>query len=343
MEIGQYISDLLNKHNEVSLPGFGTFFKQSTSAYFNEAEGIFYPPSEKIDFRSEENSSSLLVNHIIKNKHISESSALYFIERFCENLNKNLNKDLSTVISPLGTLLKTDSGYVLESPSINGPSFFGLKPIKVPDTSNNNIKANGPELEGTLVNSVEKTVSSSKGVWITFAILFLIATIGGLAYFFYPQYFKNIKFSANNTPKNKITAPVVRRDSIKDSVSFADSIVRQLESQGMQGAQVEKARDTFKISSTVTSPDTLKAAPQAEKVYEIIVASFGLKREAETSLRNLRHRGIDAKIVFDVRRPKFKISIGTFPSMEAASKEKKRIQQDLFRDAWILTVINKKN
>lgn len=340
MDIGQYISDLLNKHNEVSLPGFGTFFKQSTSAYFNEAEGIFYPPSEKIDFKSEENSSSLLVNHIIENKHISESSALYFIERFRENLNKNLNKDLSTIINPLGTLLKTDSGYVLESPTINGASFFGLKPIKVPDAPNN--KAIHPAIEETVENSDEKTISSSKGIWITFVILFLIATIGGLAYFYYPQYFKNINFSANNKPKDKIIAPIIRRDSIKDSVSFADSIVRQLESQGMHGAQVEKAQDTVRISST-TSPDTLKVAPQAEKVYEIIVASFGLKKEAETSLRNLRHRGIDAKIVFDVRRPKFKISIGTFTSMEAASKEKKRIQQDLFGDAWILTVINKEN
>lgn len=341
MDIGQYISDLLNKHNEVSLPGFGTFFKQSTSAYFNEAEGIFYPPSERIDFRSEENSSSLLVNHIIENKHISESSALYFIERFCENLNKNLNKDLSAIISPLGILLKTDSGYLLESPSINGASFFGLKPIKVPDASDN--KVTQPALEETLVYSDEETVSSSKGIWITFAIFLLIATIGGLAYFYYPQYFKNINFSAKNKPGNKIIAPIIRRDSIKDSVSFADSIVRQLESQGMHGAQVEKAQDTFKISSTVSSPDTLKVMPQAEKVYEIIVASFGLKREAETSLRNLRHRGIDAKIVLDARRPKYKISIGTFTSMEAAGKERKRIQQDLFRDAWILTVINKEN
>lgn len=345
MDIGQYISELLKEHNEVSLPGLGTFFKQRVSAYFNEAERTFYPPVEKIVFKAEEGSSSLLVNHIIASKQLSESSARYFIERFCENIKNTLNKNSSVIIAPLGTILKTDSGYTLESDSNKSASFFGLKPIKEPAAHIGRapIATHTPIEEETLEYTSERSVSSSKGIWITLTVLFLLGTISGLAYFYYPQYFKNINFPSNNKPSRKAFKPVIKRDSIRDSVSFADSIVRQLESQGMHGAQVEKAKDTLKISSKITSPDTLEITPQAKKTYAIIVASFGLKSEAETSIKNLRHRGIDAKILVDSRKPKFKVSIGTFTTIEAAKKENKRIQQDLIKDAWVLTVINKEN
>lgn len=345
MDIGQYISELLQEHNEVSLPCLGTFFKQSVSAYFNEAERTFYPPAEKIDFKQEEGSSSLLVNHIIASKQISESSALYFIERFCENINNTLNQNSSVIIAPLGTLLKTDSGYTLESDSNKGAPFFGLKPIKeaAAHIARAPIDTNAPIEEESLEYTGERPASKSKGIWIALSILFLLVAIAGLVNSYYPQYFKNINFSSNNKPSSKAFKPVIKRDSIRDSVSFADSIVRQLESQGMHGAQVEKAKDTLNISSKIISPDTLEIAPQPKKTYAIIVASFGLKSEAETSIRNLRHRGIDAKIIVDSRKPKFKVSIGTFTTIEAANKENKRIQQDLIKDAWVLTVINKEN
>ncbi len=344
MDIGQYISDLLNEHNEVSLPGFGTFFKRSRSAYYNEAEGIFYPPADIIDFKSEEEGSPLLVNFIVDSKHISEASALYFIERFCENLKSTLNRDLSATISPLGSLHKTNDGYSLEPMSTQGAAFFGLKPIKDSHTAvidhrkNNDIQAPEQQLE----YAEEKSGSSSKGIWIILSIIVLLFALGGLAFFYYPELFKNLNLQTNNKPRPKTVSPVIKPSTIKDSVSFADSLVKELEKQGMHGAQVEKAQDTLR-SNITTSLDSTKKASQPDKVYEVIVASFGLKREAEASVRNLRHRGIDAKIVVDSKKPKYKVSLGTFTTMVAANKEKKRIQQELIKDAWILTVINKEN
>lgn len=346
MDIGQYISDLLNEHNEVSLPGFGTFFKRSVSAYYNETEGLFYPPAEVIDFKSEETSSSHLVNYIRDSKHISETSALYFIERFCENLKNNINRDLNASILPLGILRKIGNSYQFEPSPTNGASSFGLKPIKEPGSITTNIPQIEDDLapEEHLVLVEKKSRSGSKGIWVTLFVLLLIAAFASLAHFYYPDLFKNLNFQADNKPNTKIVTPVIKRSSVQDSVSFADSVVNELEKQGIHGAQVEKARDTLSSNINITkSPDSTETAPQPDKVYEIIVASFGLRKEAEVSVRNLRHRGIDAKIYVDVKKPKYKVSLGTFTTMTAANKEKRRIQQELIKDAWILTVTNKEN
>lgn len=337
MDIAQYIADLLNEHHEVSLPGIGTFYKRNVSAFYNESEGLFYPPSHKIDFKAEEGSDATLVSHIVSSKHISESSALYFIERFCENLRNSLDKESNVSLSPLGSLSKKDGGYTFEAgtqqPALE---YFGLKPVKEPKVSDMPYAA---EEDETLLS--DRPSSGSRSVFIVLAILLLLATATGLAYYFYPQYFKNFTLPGSNKPAQKAPAPVLKRDSIQDSVSFADSIVEQLEKEGMPGAQVEEAPDTLNISTQATRPDSIKAEPKPEKVYEVIVASFGLKREAETSVRNLRRKGIDAKVVIDDKKPKFKVSIGSFTSMSAAHKENRRVQQGVNKDAWILTVTNK--
>lgn len=344
MDIAQYISDLLKEHDEVGLPGIGTFFKKGVSAYFNNAEGIYYPPGHKIDFRQDDGSSSILINHIVQSKHISEPSALYFIERFCENVQKSLDRNSNVDISPLGTLLITGDSYTLQSDSTSaGSKFFGLKPIKEFEVLSKASVASTSQDNKAISESVIEEVpsSNSKGIWITLAIVLLLGSGIALAYFYYPQYFKNLNFSSNKKPQNKVVKPVVA-PVIKDSVSFADSLVKEFEQQGMQ-AEVEKAPDSVTISSNITTPDSLKVtAANPVTTYEIIVASSASKRDAEASVRRLRKKGIDAKVITNARRPKFKVSVGTFTSKNAADKEHSRIKKELIKDAWILTITNKK-
>ncbi|MGV3508186.1 MAG: SPOR domain-containing protein, partial [Sphingobacteriaceae bacterium] len=277
--------------------------------------------------------------------HISESSAQYFVERFTENVKKGLDKNRSATIAPLGTLHNSENGYSFQSESISSSDFFGLKPVKEPELIKQAPLANAvpakSERKEIIAEETTSSSSNSKGIWITLFVILTVAAIGAIVYFSYPQYFKNLKFSTEKKPNNKAAKPVAV-PVIKDSVSFADSLVSELEKQGMN-AEVEKAPDSITISSNTTTPDSLKVAPKPAKVYEIIVASFGLKREAETSVKALRRKGIDAKVVEDTKKPKFKVSIGTFTVKTTADKERKRIQQELTKDAWILTITNKEN
>lgn len=349
MDIAQYISDLLNQHSEVSLPGIGTFFKRNVSAVYNEADSTYYPPSYKIDFRSEEVSDSKLISHIVENKHISESSASYFIERFCENIKKSIEQESNASISPLGTLIKKDDSYYLESDSTYaGLGYFGLSPIKELEISQrDHALADAAAITSNVsVPSEEESTGGSKTFLIILSILLALGILAGLAYYFYPQYFKNLVPKENKEPVKKVVVPAIKQDSIQESVAFADSIIRNLEEQGLEG-EVEKAPDSINITTKAApvtqTPDTVETKPRPAKVYEVIVASFGLKREAEQSVKNLRKKGIDAKIVVDKNKPKFKVSIGTFTTMSAANKENKRVQEGVRKDSWILTVINKEN
>lgn len=344
MDIAQYISDLLNEHNEVSLPGIGTFFKRNVNAHYNADEGLYYPPSRKIDYKAEEGSDSTLVQHIVNSKHISESSAMYFVERFCDNLRKNLDQGSKVTISPLGTLFKKQSGYALEQSELQSSlEHFGLKPVK-------EFQFSGEHSTGTAASpatdlsepKAESAPSGSKGVFIVLGILLVLGILTGLAYYFYPQYFKNLTLPGSKAPSKKTAPlPLPQTDSLEESEALADTILKNLEREGLHGAEVEKAPDTLNISTTASAADTLKTPALPPKTYEVIVASFGLKKEAENSIKNLRKAGIDAKVVVDTKKPKYKVSIGGFPTMQAANKEKLRIQKGVNKDAWILTVTNK--
>lgn len=359
MDIAQYISDLLAEHEEVSLEGIGTFVKQKTSAFFDASDGLYFPPSYKINFKAgNPSTSALLINHIITNKRISESSALYFIERFIDNIKSTLDKDSSATVAPLGKLVNTSDGYIFESDSKNeSAEFFGLTEIKEAHiiTKSSDFVADAATTtvtEHAIVDDDDEFVndeprSGGKGIWITLLLLALLAGFIAVAYYYYPQYFKNLIPKETKKVTPKVVKPIIiaaDTTAANDSLSFADSIVNQLEKEGLNGS-VEKAQDTVKIStnSTTTKADTAKVEPKPKKIYEIIIASFGLKSEAQAFVRSQRKSGIDAAVITDTKKPKFKVSIGSFPTMKAATKEKKRVQQEFNKDAWILTVINNDN
>ncbi len=102
----------------------------------------------------------------------------------------------------------------------------------------------------------------------------------------------------------------------------------------------QRTPDTVLVTTKATTPDSIKVKPKPLKTYEIIIASFGLKNEAEHAAKAYRKKGIDATVVADTKKPKYKVSIGSFATRTAANKENRRVQQELSKDAWILTVNN---
>ncbi|MBC7916126.1 MAG: SPOR domain-containing protein [Pyrinomonadaceae bacterium] len=351
MDIAKFISDLLNEYHEVSLPGIGTFYTKNASSYFND--GKYYPPSQSIEFKEDNGSADTLIQHIIKVKHISESSALYFIERFCENLTTTIKTDKEVDIAPLGVLTKADSGYrFTASPDWKSTSFFGLPAINEAGIIPNEHKFRAaiPVAEGVSSTSLEEFDEEnedesprSSALWISILLLVLVAGFAGLAYVYYPQSFRTLFSQKNKAPKAKVAVPVIKPKAIvKDSVSFADSILNELEKQGMQGSEVKKTPDSVSITTkpVTAAADTIKT-PIPSTTFEIIIASFGLRSEAQRSAKAFIKKGMDARVIEDTKKPKFKISIGSFPSSSAAHKENRRVQKEITPDSWVLTLKNK--
>lgn len=348
MDIAQYISDLLKEHQEVGLPEIGTFSKEDVSARL--LDGVFFPPSEQVTFSSDRGSqSALLVNHIVVEKNISESSAIYFIERFCANLKDNLRKGDKVEVLPLGYLSESESNYNFEAlEHWPAKGSFGLSPVtetelKSPSVHVAEINTSAPAQNAKIISEnveLEEAAPASrgKGIWITIALLLIVGAVAGALYVTNPQYFSRFKKQAGKQPSPKAIAVPVP-DTIKQSESFADSILQELEAQGMHGTEVVKTPDTVNV--TIAEADTPKPTAQSPaKVYEIIVASFGLQTEAEQAIKTYRKRNIDAKLVIDTKKPKFKVGVGTFTTSEAAHKENRRVQSEMTKDAWVLTIKN---
>jgi len=86
MDVSLYISELLKKNGEIIVPGLGFLVRARKSAYYNEAEGKFYPPYHQIQFDPQDIDDDTLPQYVADKKNISLASAKYFTEKYIETL-----------------------------------------------------------------------------------------------------------------------------------------------------------------------------------------------------------------------------------------------------------------
>jgi hypothetical protein len=362
MDIAQYIADLLDEHEEVSIPGIGTFFRKSYGASLDKYTNTFFPPKKELSFKSEEKPASLLIEYISKTKNISLPSAKYFAEKFGETLKSDLNTYGVSDISPLGSLKFNFNEFTFTpSAAYNSNEFFGLFPLKEPAINEATVTIPKNEFieeqkikipTETIITAPEKATSvdeeplvrveeaevRTRRTWpIILVILTALLAIGIAGLLSYPELFNNLTQQAT-TPAQPKKTPVVAKPvtTIKDSLATADSILSTLESQGFE---VEKVPDT--ITQEITAKT--KTIPSKEVItFEIIGASLQTVKEADNYIHNMKAKGIDARIVEAKKGRYIKVSLGSFTDKAKAQNEKRRIQSEINKNAWILEVRNKR-
>ena len=338
MDIALYISELLRDHNEISLSGIGTFCKKRISAKYDRTTGILYPPSEEISFKTGDSNNSELVRYVSAVKNISDAGARYFINKFVDHIRQSLASEGQADLSPLG-ILHNQNGHLYMSPLNTEASRFGLSPVQ--DTA---FSPPARKIQESLAIPVspsptefaeaERPARSNSLGQAILVILILIIGTGGLAYVFYPELFdlKTDRPLQVNKQPAKVIAPPVQQDTLQNKPG---------NSAPPATAGVTTRTDSVprpKPAVTTTAP----AAP-TEKLpkFEVIGASFGLRSEAEDYIKVMKNKGIRASIYEDTRKPRFKISLGSYTTYEEANLEKRKVQNSFNREAWILTVKDK--
>ena len=131
MDVGSYVSQLLDDLNEVSLRGIGTFHHKYVPAFFDQKQGIFFPPSKKIVFDdSSADISAGLIEKITSERKISEPSARYFAEKYCETIKQSLQIKRYAEISQIGKLRMNEGHLLFEPLSAEKDAFnYGLTPV----------------------------------------------------------------------------------------------------------------------------------------------------------------------------------------------------------------------
>lgn len=134
MDIGVYISELLARNGELSVPGLGFLMLQKVPGYYNDTDGKFYPPTSVVKFDPQQiDDDSTLAQYIAEQKNISPSSAKYFADKYIASVREDaLVREVQ--VGDIGGFL-ADEGRLIFIPSqkqVSNPAFFGLAPVNLP-------------------------------------------------------------------------------------------------------------------------------------------------------------------------------------------------------------------
>ena len=132
--LSKMIAELILDHDEVSLPGIGTFFAEYTGASFSDKGFTINPPYRKLSFRSREKSSDLLVDFYSSSNGIEKSEARKVITSFVSEMKDILLKKKVMVFPGLGRLRATKENILFFVPDEEldiYPEGFGLTPVSL--------------------------------------------------------------------------------------------------------------------------------------------------------------------------------------------------------------------
>ncbi len=118
MKIGSYISELLFQHDEVVLPGLGTFSTIYQPARFLKEQKIVKPPSKIASFSPEpKTGDTLLVNHIAQREGKSRQEVLQYFKNFVKETEHALDAGEKITFEKLGVFYKDTAGGMVFDPN----------------------------------------------------------------------------------------------------------------------------------------------------------------------------------------------------------------------------------
>jgi len=133
MDIANYLSELLGRQGEISVPGLGHFVHVRVSAWYNDAERKFYPPGYKIQFDPQvADGDDTLTKYIAEKKKISLASSKYFTDKYISSLKQEAALQ-EVPFADLGWFFMDKGKIAFKSKVSNtdNASFYGYGPISI--------------------------------------------------------------------------------------------------------------------------------------------------------------------------------------------------------------------
>lgn len=322
MDISGYLAELIQTNTKVVVPGFGTFYKEEKPASYDPQTAAFIPPAETIVFKNEFDSDTTLLNYISQKENIEIDSVAFLVEQYANNLNDILSSTEFIKIDVLGTFEKNGEGYTFNpDPKLLSNKYFGLSPQKEVHATAHQSEKVEPEIEHEVTEEFDEQAAPRS--YQNKILLLLIILLGGLIYvqLYHPDLISST-WDAMVKPKTAI-APATPEP--KEITTPADTIV--------------PTDSTLKADTAVQKAEL----NTEQESYEIVIAAFGKRSEADAYIQQMAARNIKAHSLPNKPKEFIKISIGTFNDEKSAQTELKRVQSDLSKGAWIYHLKPTKN
>lgn len=347
MDIGFYIADLLKRHDEVSLPGLGTFTRSRIPGFYDQYSNSFYPPSFQVSFDNNDLDRDSVTGYISEQKKLSQPSSEYFVKKFTTSIFELLQTSGIAEIKPIGILRQKDQQLVFESSGSFdiGGKFYGLKPVREIERTINSPVQETPVHESNFFNEfvrdpepeieeqaeqqqpdlVEDNAPVSRvKLFVIAGILFLIV-MAGLFYMLSPT----VQRSVNSFFSQQEVLPQAQlEDNLVKSLDLVLPDSTFIAEQEAKKDSVVKDSLPMSAISPIIEDNTI--------TYEIIGASFGRKADAEKYVDQLIKKGIPAKIVGNIPGNRVKVSIKSFKDEASAQEELNKVLESN-KEAWIYT------
>ncbi len=94
MDLAVYIGELLRQRGVLSVPGLGKFAQVRMHGYYDEDQGVFYPPHYETSFTETDADDATLAQYISSIKSISVTSSDFFIDKYVSNVRKQAAKEV---------------------------------------------------------------------------------------------------------------------------------------------------------------------------------------------------------------------------------------------------------
>lgn len=183
MQLQDYISDLLYRYDCVTVPDFGAFLTQKTSATIDEANTTFYPPKKRVSFNEQiQQNDGLLAHYIADVEKIPFEQALDIIVNSVKYLKSSLTQGEAITFTNIGELKFNEDGKMLFEPSYHLnylTDAFGLSQFVSPAVTREVYKKEVERIEKVIPLSFTPEKRKSRP-YLKYAAVALIAlTIGG--------------------------------------------------------------------------------------------------------------------------------------------------------------------
>ncbi len=308
MKIEQYISQLLYRHQCVTVPGFGAFLTEIQSAQLHESTNSFYPPKKIVSFNAQlKNNDGLLANHIAGAEKTDYVDAVASIESEVEIWKSILDVNGRFPLKNIGELSMNSEHNLLFSPSDNFnylKESFGLNSFTSPSIKREEYKEIVEQLEekAPIIFTPEAQKKSNPFIKYAAVAAVVLAIAGTLGYQQYNRYVATETLAVKNSVQEKVQ-------------------------QHIQEA-------TFVISNPI--PAVTLAVKEETLPYHIMAGAFRNENNAQRVYNELVASGYKARRLPPNRWHLFPVLFGSYSTLPETLAAMKAIKADGNPEAWIM-------
>ncbi|CAH8282778.1 sporulation related protein [Mariniflexile fucanivorans] len=306
MQLETYISDLLYRYECVTIPEFGAFLTQRTSATIDDATNSFYPPKKTVSFNEQiQKNDGLLAHYIADVEKIPFEVANEKIAKRVNSIKSYLTQGETITFKNIGDITFNSEGKILFEPvyQLNYlTDSFGLSQLVSPKVSREVYKTEVEAIEKVIPLTITPEKRKSKPYFKYAAVALIALTLGGLV---------SSKYYIDQIEQHNQIAQ--------------DQATQQLE------AKIEQA--TFNLNPLPAI--TLNVTKQSGN-YHVVAGAFRVEDNCESIISQLKEQGYNARTIGVNKYGLHEVVYGSYETGEEALKVLRDVRNYHNEDAWLL-------